>query len=204
VKYVFRRNALTGIFLKYNLISVIWSNIVASTAQIMMVIAFIVIILPIKQEESNLFRNAKKLLNNKKALKTTCNIIENSFRVRITGMLLDMAGKWEGVERERETDRQRERIVLYNCVANFSDYTASVVQDRQGRYIGLKLRSGTEVFRKNPFPGPQYLPHIHHGIPGIGSGKFGHLQTQKEDALKATTLSKWCHYASFIRIGFAV
>jgi Na+-transporting NADH:ubiquinone oxidoreductase subunit NqrC len=62
----------------------------------MMVIAFILIILRIKQEEDNLFRKAKNLLNNRRALKTMCNNSENTFRVRITRMLLDMARKWWG------------------------------------------------------------------------------------------------------------
>jgi hypothetical protein len=73
----------------------------------MIVIAFILIILPIKQEENNIYRRAKNILKDRKALKTMCYNNENTFRIRITEMLLDMARKWAGGggrERERKIE----------------------------------------------------------------------------------------------------
>jgi hypothetical protein len=80
-------------------------------------------------------------------------------------------------------------ILVHNCAASFSNYTGSVV-DRQHKYSGLKLRRGTEVFCKNLVPGPLHPTQIPRGIPGIGSGRSGHVETQKGDVLKVTTVSK--------------
>ena len=77
--------------------------------------------------------------------------------------------------------------------------------DRQPRNSGMKLRRETEVFGGNPSsPGPLYPPQIPHGLPRIGSGDLAHVQAQKEDALKVTTLGKWCRYASFIVNSFNI
>jgi hypothetical protein len=50
------------------------------------------------------------------------------------------------------------------------------------------MKRGTEVFGENPVPGTHYPTEIPHGIPGIGSGDFGHVQNQNGDALEMTTL----------------